>query len=208
MSSPSVSAPAATRRDHDRAGRQRGARRGAAPRRDRVRDRRGCRRGGHPVQGALGPGRGVRPRADPRLADLGGRDHRARSRRRDDGHATGRRHHVRRLPDACHGPAREPGGEGALHVGRQADGAARSADDARRNPPLGRAAQPEPASLGRARPRAEGRPAVDPVRREGLAQVGDPRRQPGRLHRGQDGLACHRRGSGRRVHRARSASPT
>ena len=37
------------------------------------------------------------------------------------GHAPGRRHHVRRLPDARHGPAREPGGEGALHVGRQAD---------------------------------------------------------------------------------------
>ena len=49
------------------------------------------------------------------------------------GHAAGRRHHVRRLPDARHGPAREPGGEGPLHVGRQADGAARAAHDARRH---------------------------------------------------------------------------
>ena len=202
MSSPSISAPSATAADHDRAGGQRGARRGAAPRRDRVRDRRGRRRGRHAVQGALRAGRGVRPRADPRLADLGGRNHRTRGRRRDDGHAPGGRHHVRRLPDARHGPAREPGGEGALHVGRQADRAARSADDARRHAPLGRTAQPEPASVGCARARVEGRAAVDSLRREGPAQVGDPRRQPGRLHRGQDGLASDRRRAGGRVHRA------
>ena len=36
---------------------------------------------------------------------------------------------------------------------------------------------------------------VDAVRREGPAQVGDPRRQPRRLHRGQDGLARHGRGA-------------
>ena len=87
-------------RDHDRAGGQRGARRGAAPRRARVRDRRGRRRGGHAVQGAVRARRGVRAGADPRLADLRGRHHRARRRRGDDRPAPGRRHHVRRLPDA------------------------------------------------------------------------------------------------------------
>ena len=120
----------------------------------------------------------------------------------------GGRHHVRRLPDARHGPAREPGREGALHVGRQAERAARPAHDARRDAPLGRPAQPEPAGVGGPHPGPQGRAAVDAVRREGTAQVRDPRRQPGRLHRGQDGLAGDGRGAGRGVHRCRSASPT
>src|SRR5919201_56926 len=45
-------------------------------------------------------------------------------RRRDDGDAACRRHHVRRLPHARHGPARESGGEGAVHVGWPFQGAA------------------------------------------------------------------------------------
>ena len=40
------------------------------------------------------------------------------------GAAARRRHHVRRLPDPDHGPARQPGGQDALHVGRQAERAA------------------------------------------------------------------------------------
>ena len=102
------------------------------------------------------------------------------ARRRDDRDAARRRHHVRRLPDADHGPGRQPGREDPLHVGRQPEGAADDPDDARRDAPLGRAALAEPARVGRARPRPQGLPAVDARRREGAAQVGDPRRQPGR----------------------------
>ena len=47
-----------------------------------------------------------------------------------------------------------------------------------------------------------------PVRREGPAQVGDPRRQPGRLHRGQDGLARQGRGAATASTRSRSGSAT
>ena len=43
----------------------------------------------------------------------------------------------------------------------EADGAARPADDARRDAAIGRAAQPEPPCLGRARARSEGRAALD-----------------------------------------------
>ena len=88
---------------------------------------------GTPFKVLSGPRRGVRARAHPRLADLRGGHHRPRRRRGDDRHAPGRRHHVRRLPDARHGPARQPGREGPLHVGRQADRAARAADDAGRH---------------------------------------------------------------------------
>ena len=49
----------------------------------------------------------------------------------------------------------------------------------------------------RARARAEGRDAGDAARRQGPAQVGDPRRQPGRLHRGRDALQRERRGARR-----------
>ena len=85
MSMPSVEAPAGMRDADVRAGDQRGARRGAAPRRDRVRHRRGRRRGRHAVQGARrassrssGPSRVV----DSPISEAG--DHRPRRRRRDD----------------------------------------------------------------------------------------------------------------------------
>ena len=116
---------------------------------ERFHHRRGRRRGGHAVQGSLRPGRGVRHRARHRLADLRGRHHRPRRRRRDDRHAAGRRHHVRRLPHAGHGPAREPGRQDPLHVGRQPERAADAPHDARCDAPLGRPALPEPARLGR-----------------------------------------------------------
>ena len=68
------------------------------------------------------------------------------------GSAPGRGHHVRRLPHARDGPAREPGGEDALHVRRQAERPAHAADDDGRDAAVGRAAQPEPARVGGPRP--------------------------------------------------------
>ena len=88
MSTPSAATePGATQRRPRadvRAGHQRGAARGAAPRSDGVRDRRGRRRGGHAVQGPARAGRRVRPGPGDRLADLRGRHHRDRRRRGDD----------------------------------------------------------------------------------------------------------------------------
>ena len=46
----------------------------------------------------------------------------------------------------------------------------------------------------RARPGPQGRDAVDGGRRQGPAEDGDPRRQPGRLHRGRDALQHDGRG--------------
>ena len=79
---------------------QRGDRRGDAPRPDGRPHGRGRGRGGHDFKVLTGPGRRVRQGPHHRHADLGGRLHRHRRRRRDDRHAADRRHHVRRLPDA------------------------------------------------------------------------------------------------------------
>ncbi len=51
-------------------------------------------------------------------------------------------------------------------------------------------------------------PALDALRRQGPAQDGDPRRQPGRLLRGQDGLRASRATCPTASTRSRSASPT
>ena len=61
------------------------------------------------------------------------------------------------------------------------------------------AAQPVARELLRARPRPEGRDAVDGGRREGPAEDRDPRRQPGRVHRGRDALQHDGRGPRRRA---------
>src|SRR5207237_1151741 len=82
-------------------------------------------------------------------------------RRSDDGDAPGRRHHVRRLPHARHGPARQSGCEGPLHVRRRAPSAARDQDDARRDTSLRRSALAEPARARRPRPWPQGRPPRD-----------------------------------------------
>ena len=123
-----------------------------------------------------------------RHADLGGRFHRPRRRRRDDRHAPDRRHHVRRLPDAGHGPDRQPGGQDPLHVRRQVEGADRHPRDDGRDPAVGGAALAVAARLAEPHSRPEGRRALDPVRREGALQGGRPRRQSGGLLRGQDQL--------------------
>ena len=148
------------------------------------------------------------PRPRDRLADLGGRHHRDRRRRRDDRDAPGGRHHVRGLPDARDGSAREPGRQGALHVRRRAARADGAAHDARRHTPLGGPAQPEPARLGQPHPGPQGRAARHAVRRQGPAQGRDPRRQPGRLLRGQARLRDARAGARGGVRDPASASRT
>ena len=60
----------------------------------------------------------------------------------------------------------------------------------------------ESGSVVHARAGPEGRAAVDAVRREGPAQGGDSRQQPGHLFRAQASLPAHPRGrAGRRLHR-------
>ena len=143
---------------------------------------------GTTVQGADRAGRRVRQGAHHRHADLGGRLHRHRRRRRDDRHAADRRHHVRRLPDAHHGPAGQPGRQDPLHVGRQVEGADGHPRDDGRDAAVGGAALAVAARVAEPHPGSEGGRAVDAVRRQGPAQGGDPRRQPGRHLRGQDQL--------------------
>ena len=58
------------------------------------------------------------------------------------GIAPDRRPDVRRLPVPGDGPALQPGGQDALHVGRQAEGADGAAHQPRRHAPVGGAAQP------------------------------------------------------------------
>ena len=117
---------------------------------------RGRRRGGHDLQGAEGAGRGVRQGPHHRHADLRGRLHRPRRRRRDDRHAADRRHHVRRLPDAHHGPGGQPGRQDPLHVRRQVEGADGHPRDDGRDAPVGGAALAVAARVAEPHSRAEG----------------------------------------------------
>ena len=89
---------------------------------------------GHPVQDAGRAGAGVRHRADHRHADLRARLRGHRRGRGDDRHAADRRRDVRRLHHADHGPDGQPGRQGALHVGRQDQGADRLPHHARAPP--------------------------------------------------------------------------
>ena len=121
---------------------------------------------GGPVHRDRRAGRGVRHRARDQHADQRGGDHRGRDRRRAVGPAARARDHVRRLHHARARPARERGGEGALHVRRPADRAARAAHAGRRGPARRGAALAEPRELAHARAGAEGRDA-EPRRRRG-----------------------------------------
>ena len=110
-------------------------------------------------------------------------------RRRDDGAPADRRDHVLRLPHARRRPARQPRREGALRLGgrvRRADGrCARSAA------PGGAAGPQHGAEPGGWIAHVPGLKVVLPSnagRREGAAQVGDPRSRPGRRHREPRGL--------------------
>ena len=153
----------------------------------RLHHRRGRGRGRAPVQGAarawsqeFGTERVIdTPISEPGFAGIGVGA--AMTGMRPD-----RRHHVRRLHHADHGPDRQPGRQGPLHVGRQAQGADRLPHDAGRHPALGRPALAVAARLGQPHPRPQGGAAVDALRRQGPAEDRHPRRQPGRHLRGQD----------------------
>ena len=100
--------------------------------------------------------------------------------------------------DLRHGPDREPGGQDALHVRRQGQrcrwSSARQRGVGRR-----RAAQ-HSQSLEAWFVHVPGLKVVmpvDPVRRQGPAEVGHPRRQPGHLLRAQDALRDQGAGAGR-----------
>ena len=81
--------------------------------------------------------------------------------RRDHGHAPDRRDHVRGLPDARDGAARQPGREAPLHVGRPGQGAADGAHAGRRRLVPGRAARAAGRGVVRPRARPQGRLPVD-----------------------------------------------
>ena len=86
------------------------------------------------------------------------------------------------------------GRQGALHVGRPADGAAGAAHAGRRGLPRRGAALAEPRELAHARAGPQGRDAEPPGRRRGAARERDRRPEPRRLHREQDALLPHGRG--------------
>ena len=132
-------------------------------------------RDGHPHRGGRHRGAG------------GGRGH--------DRHEAHRRADVHRFSAARHGAAHQPGRQDALHdrgSGQGADGAARNAGH---RPRRGGPTLAEPARAGGAHPRSEGRDALDPLRRQRVAQGGHPRRQSGDLSRTQDVLQ-HRQRAG------------
>ena len=98
--------------------------------------------------------------------------------------------------------------EVALHVGRSGE-RARSCSAARsRAGSAWRRSIRSRSRRGSCTPRARRRDAVDAVRREGAAEGGDPRRQPGRLPRAAPALRPPRPGSRGGVHACRSASPS
>ena len=177
---------------------------GDAPRRGGLRDGRGRRRLPGRLQGDRGAARRVRRAARARHADLREHDRRRRGRRGDGRAAAGRRADDGQLLPAGARPDRQPRRRDPLHVQRPGAGADGDPDAGRRRPP----ARPDPlAQLRGALPAGAGpagRLPLDPGRRQGAAEGGDPRRQPGDLHRAREPLRGARRG--RRGRRRRGAA--
>ena len=146
----------------------------------RLRDGRGRRRLPGRLQGDRGAARRVRRAPRARHADLREHDRRHRGRRGDGRPAADRRADDRQLLAAGAGPDRQPRRRDPLHVQRPGAGADGDPDAGRRRPP----ARPDPlAQLRGALPAGAGpagRLPLDPGRRQGAAEGGDPRRQPGR----------------------------
>ena len=144
--------------------------------------------------------------ADARARHAAGRerDHRHRRRRRGRGPAAGLRDAVRRLHRLRLRPAGQRRREAPLPPGRRgADGGppALRRRLLRRPVPL-----PEPGGLVPAVARPEGRRAGDRRRRQGPADGGDPRPEPGLLPRAQGPLPLRQgRGARGRVRRSSSA---
>ena len=117
----------------------------------------------------------------------------------------GHRDHVRRLHGAADGQPRQPGGEVLVRLERA--GAASRWSFARRWAPAGasaRCTRRSTAPGSRAFPGMKIVGPLEPGRREGPAQGGDPRRQPGDLPRAQAPLLGQGPGR-RRRRRCRSA---
>ena len=108
-----------------------------------------------------------------------GRLHRRRDRRRGAGAAPDRGADVRRLLRRVHGSDLQPPREEHVHVGRQRAPAGRDHDRDRRRLQRRGPALAVPVRDVRAHARAEGRRAVERLRRQGADDRGDPRRQPG-----------------------------
>ena len=164
---------------------------------------RGHRRLQRRVQGHRRAARGVRREARARHADLREHDRRHGRRRGDDRPATRRRAHDDQLLAAGDGPDRQPRGVDPLHV-RRPGARCRSWCGCRRAPATSSARRTRTRGRrcylhvpGPARRRAD-----DGRRRQGPAEVRDPRRQPGHLHRARVPLRPARRGARRRgLHR-------
>ena len=150
-----------------------------------VRARRGRRPVRRRVRRDAGPVRRVRRDARHRHADLRVGDRRHQHRRGAARLPAGRRDAVRRLHLVRVRSDRQPGGDASLPVRRPRVGADRRPRAERRQ--RRRRAVSLAESRGVVRPPAgpEGRGAVDRLRREGTAEGGDSRRQPGRLLRAQ-----------------------
>ncbi len=156
-------------------------------------------RGGRELSGRLqdqpGAAGGVRRQTRHRHAH-----HRAGLCRR--GHRSGvcrlethRRVHDLELRHASDRPDRQLGCENPLHVGWRDARARRVPRPQRRSRPRRRPAQPVLLGLVRARAGPKGDRALDARRRQGPAQVGDPRSQSGGLPRKRDALRQHRPGT-------------
>ena len=140
---------------------------------------------GGPYLATAGLVRGVRPRARAQHADQRGHGVRRDDRRRPGRPAAGGRDHVHRLHHARARSARQPGGQGALHVRRTAVGAARAPHPGRVGPAQRRPALAEPRGLAHARPGAQGRDAELRGRRRRPAVERDRRSEPGGVRREQ-----------------------
>ena len=188
-------------------GAQPGAAGGDAARRARVPDGRGHRRLQRRLQGHRGPAGGVRRAARARHADLREHDRRHGRRRRDDRAAAGCRADDDQLLAARDRPDRQLHGDDPLHVRRPGECTDGRADAAGRRPP----ARPDALALPRGDvPARTGHAARRPVhsgRREGPAEGGDPRRQPGHLHRARVPVRPARRRARRRRPRHDSGRP-
>ena len=151
---------------------------GDAPRRRCVRDRRGGRRISGRLQGHPGAAAGIRRAARHRHADHRARLRRPRGRggaRRPEAH---RRVHDLQFRHAGHGPADQFRRQDALHVGRPDRRVDRVPRPQRPGLAGRRAAQPGFHLLVLAHSGSQGGGALHGGRRQGPAQVGDPRSQP------------------------------
>ena len=101
------------------------------------------------------------------------------------GPAAGRRADVRRLHGRLLRPDLQPGRQVQVHVRRQGGHAAGDPHHVRRRLPRRLAAQPVPLQRLHPHPRPQGGAAVQPLRGQGPADPGDPRRRPGDLLRAQ-----------------------